>query len=420
MSDNEEKETTGAWIVSHGRKIAMDANGSAEFPAIDEAAKAANLLSRLGESHNNTLSRLEVEAVARAARINPRHELTGLLQLLEEKRLIEQKGNQIDVLGITTRGALAHATDIYKSSSPSVDENAVIDLAEKTSHAPISVGDIAEYLGDTHKLTSTATTALIRRAEELGFVDSEGSNDSKLIFNGNLFKRGTVEKTQKVLTSLSSSEQNKVIEFDGMLKSKGCLDASRAMLILETDLFEKLKATGMYDLNAVSNDAGEHVFITSPAAFHKFVSPLIDDAFDHAKALVSALTYGMTSRPSTQGRIVDIGALLRKLVNGDAVGPATAIGHDYNVLEMNRVVKIIPSGNLFHMRLLKREVGELALQVLTVGDASTSALKSLPEAPMNGYMGPEASRDQFRRIQRPANKKATQNILSALRGGKAI
>jgi hypothetical protein len=38
------KENTGAWIVHHGQKTIADINGSAEFPAIDTAAKAASLV----------------------------------------------------------------------------------------------------------------------------------------------------------------------------------------------------------------------------------------------------------------------------------------------------------------------------------------------------------------------------------------
>jgi hypothetical protein len=40
MSSSTTKETTGAWVIHHGRKLVLDANGPAEFPALDEAAKA--------------------------------------------------------------------------------------------------------------------------------------------------------------------------------------------------------------------------------------------------------------------------------------------------------------------------------------------------------------------------------------------
>lgn len=70
MAEDTTKETTGAWIVHHGRKIALDASGAAEFPVIDEVAKAANLLARLGSSTTASLSKLEVGAIARSAQLN--------------------------------------------------------------------------------------------------------------------------------------------------------------------------------------------------------------------------------------------------------------------------------------------------------------------------------------------------------------
>ena len=57
---------------------------------------------------------------------------------------------------------------------------------------------------------------------------------------------------------------------------------------------------------------------------------VLDDAFDLAKALVSALFYGMTQSRAGRGRIEVIGLLLRKLIGGGHVGPATAIGEDYS------------------------------------------------------------------------------------------
>ena len=205
------------------------------------------------------------------------------------------------------------------------------------------------------------------------------------------------------------------------MKHAGCVLATKAESVLGRTLFEKLKAAGVYEINTVSNENGEHAFVNSPGAFHKFVNPLIDDSFDLAKALVSALTYGMTLRRPSRGRIISVDWILGALINGRTIGPATAIGNDYRVLEENRVVQLIPAGGgMFRMRLLKREIGELALQVLTKGDANAEAITVPPSSPMTGYVGPEESRMRVRRNQRQPSKRATHDILSALRGGRAI
>jgi hypothetical protein len=184
-----------------------------------------------------------------------------------------------------------------------------------------------------------------------------------------------------------------------------------------------LVAAGVYDFNQVSNEQGSHVCVTSPSAFHKFVDPMVDDAFDMAKALVAALYYGMNSRSSTRGRITMLPALLGNLIAGLEVGPATAIGQDYRVLEVNRVVKLRPDTtypNRFYMRLLKREVGQLALHVLTRGNAFAQSLTELPGAPMLGYVGPEESRISVRKKQTALSKRTTRDVLEAVRGGRVF
>jgi len=133
-----------------------------------------------------------------------------------------------------------------------------------------------------------------------------------LLFNGNLFRRDTAAKTKKVLDSLSADEQAKVAIFEQDLRSSGALALSTADGMLGAELLSKLRAAAVFDVNIVSNEAGDHALITLPGAFHKFTSPLIDDAFDHAKALVAALKYGMSQSSSTRGRIWGILDLLRK------------------------------------------------------------------------------------------------------------
>lgn len=421
MVDTSQKEVTGAWIIHHGRKLILDANGPAEFPAIDEAAKASTLLTKLGQSNQVNLGISEVRAIAVASGLNPRHELTGLLQVLEKKRLIEQTATEVSVLGVTTRGSLGHAADIFNAADPSPYEEASISLAELASEAPVRRTEISEMIGDTHKFSTSQVTDFLDRAEAIGFVDKEGEGEDRLLFNGNLFRRDSVMKTQKVLASLGDAEKSLVLVVSEMLSKSGCLSVVEVEHILSKPLFEKLAAAGVYDLNQVMNEQGNHVYVTLPSAFHKFVDPIVDDCFDMAKSLVAALTYGIKSRPYSQGRIDDLPALLGKLINNREIGPATAIGQDYRVLEVNRVVQLRPSPqypNRFYMKLLKTEIGQLALHVLTQGNAYEQSLTDLPSAPMSAYVGPEESRISVRRKQNSMSKKTTRDVLEAVRGGR--
>jgi len=423
MAQVSEKELRGAWVIHHGRKIVFDVNGPAEFPAINEAAKAASLLTKLGQTDRTTVTNVEARAIAVASGIEPRLELNGLLKVLVQKRLIQQSPNGVDILGVTTRGSLGHADDIYRAADPSRYEEASITLAEIASEAPIRLTEVSQRIGDMHKLTNTQVIDFLDRAESIGFVDKEGAGSDRLFFNGNLFRRSSVTKTQAVLTSLSDSEQRLATEISQQLSEIGCLSVQHVEHVLSKPLFEKLVAAAVYDLNDVTNEQGSHVYVTAPAAFHKFVDPMVDDCFDMAKSLVAALTYGMISRSSSKGRITDLPALVGKLISGQEVGPTTSIGQDYRVLEVNGVVRLRRDAKYpdrYYLRLVKKEVGQLALHVLTQGNAYEQSLTDLPSAPMAGYIGPEESRASVRKIQSPLSKQATRDVLEAVRGGRVL
>jgi hypothetical protein len=417
-----DKETKGAWIIHHSRKIISDTAAPAEFSALDEAGKAAELLMRLGETNEATLGKNEVAAIAQSVKLNPRTELPHFLQLLKGRRLIDTAGDEVQVLGVTTRSVLAHAADIFDDAQPGSHEIAAIELGEMASRTPIALLDAQEYMGDTFKMKSSDVADFLRRSSEIGFVDQEGDDQSNiLLFNGNLFKKDSVAKAARVLSSLSSAEQSLLAAVTDQLNKTGCVYATNCENILGQALFEKLKASGVLEVNTVSNEIGDHSFVTLPGAFHKFVNPMVDDTFDMAKALVTALSYGMQLRSSSQGRIMSFDWILNALINGRAIGPATAIGADYRILEQSRVVQIIPAANgMFRMKLLKKEVGELALQVLKRGDANAEAINVPPSAPMNGYQGPEYARERTRKKQSQPSKRHTHDILSALRGRRVI
>ena len=225
-------------------------------------------------------------------------------------------------------------------------------------------------------------------AEKIGFVDVEKLETGKsLLFNGNLFRRDTARKTKAVLDSLSSSDQVKLNEFTEVLKKNACIEFKIAKKQLGEILFEKVTAIGLFDVNFVSNTKENIGFLTLPSAFSKYSSSMVDDAFDLAKAFVSSVTYGMTKSSDARGKIQMVDSLISALVRGESVGPVQAIAEDYKILELKGVVYVTNGSKVNWagkkrtgpiLRLLKKEVGELALQAIRQGDVSEHSLSSLP------------------------------------------
>ncbi len=209
-----------------------------------------------------------------------------------------------------------------------------------------------------------------------------------------------------------------MVEITERLKISACIAKSDALSILGDQLYSKMCSIGLIDENSIGNKSGTFSFITRPAAFSKFTNSVADDAFDLAKAFVTSLTYGMVSSPESRGRIKMIGALMQKLINGGLVGPASAIGQDYKILEMKGVVEVqLADYGRFYMRLLKKEVGQLALSVIMEGEAVGTSLLVLPGVSATKYQGPEANRTVIRKKQEEPIKRGVARLLSDLRTG---
>lgn len=266
------------------------------------------------------------------------------------------------------------------------------------------------------------TKQLIIDSENIGFVDAEViDQQNKLLFNGNLFRRDDAVKINKVLDSLKQEEQRSLKELTEILRKRGCITVEEARKILTENLFNKVCSIGIFDINIVSNNTEEVGYLTLPSAFSKFSSSIIEDAFDLAKAFVASLTYGMTKSSYARGQITMIERLLQALIEGRSVGPVNAIGQDYKILELKGVVEIKHgsrngrSGPM--MKLLKKEVGELALQAITKGDVSEQSLEILPGAAITKYKGPEVNREILRKKQLERSAKETNDMIIALRTG---
>ena len=413
-----DKKSLGAWIIHHTHKLQGVKLATPDYEQIGFAGKCGIILNALAGSAESDLPSDRVDALTRANGISVRLELPAILDELQGQRLIDKGDAGISVLGLTTAQTLEHTAEIFNGASPAPCEKAAIVLAEKSSELPVVKEKASEYVSDTYHIADAETGEILRQCEQIGFFDTEEVSGESVYFNGNLFRRENINKANAILHSLSPDDERRVVELTARLKASGCITKSDAFGMLGEQLYSKMCSIGFIDENSIGNESGTFSFVTRPAAFSKFTNSAADDAFDLAKAFVTSLTYGMTSSTYGRGRIRLIEALMRKLIKGGWVGPATAIGQDYKVLEMKGVIEVRSAGeDRFYMRLLKREVGQLALTVITEGEAADTSLFEMPGVSATRYDGPEVNRSVLRKRQARPLKRSVARLLSDLRTG---
>ncbi len=416
-----EKRTEGAWIIHHTKKI-QEVTRATDFEDIELAGKCGLFLSSLAASNQESiLENKKVIAIAQATNIK-KIELDAIKKTLSNAHLIDVSNNgEVSVLGITTSNVLSHTSDIFNKSTADNFQRASIELANNISDKPKDEKSLKEFISDSYKLDKKQNESLFNQAEDIGLIDFEDLEGNKIYFNGNLFKKDSIAKTQKVLSSLSAEDSRKVVELNNSLTNQGCVTLETAKKILGNVLLSKLQSIAMYDFNEVSNNIHSKIFLTKPSAFSKFGNPFEDDALDLAKAFLASLIYGLKISVSERGRSKDFSMLqntLRKLLRGEKVGPCTAIGQDYQVLELNRVIQLEYSHNgMYNMELLKFDIGQLALDVLQKGDlAEKSTLEgSINSSNASNYNGPEKNRMKTRAKKETSKNTNISNLLKTMR-----
>jgi len=422
-----DEKQTGAWLIHHTHKLNAISNELPEYEDIKTAGKAGMLLSAISATEEQTISIKNARLLANLASIS-KLEFEPIIEILKKQQLIDSSNTELRILGLSSHSILQHTSEIFHNNQPSSIQIAALELAEEASISPKTENDVFEKLSDKYKISTNDVECLLIDSKQIGFVDTEIIGNNTLFFNGNLFRRNVISKISAVLQSLTTEEATKFKELNDKLDQFGCISFNDMKQILGDYLCEKIVSVGLIDVSFISNEKGCIGFVTKPSAFNKFVSPMIDDVFDLAKTFISALTYGMRESNYSRGKITQVDALLRKLIEGKEVGPVKAIGNDYRLLEFKGVIKVIPTKNnynqeVYKMRLLKREVGELALEVLTTGSANEYSLKlsqkdeAITQSTIKRFDAPETNRVLMRKKQIENTPKATNDILLSLRTG---
>ncbi|MBL1432842.1 MAG: hypothetical protein COC09_05300 [Gammaproteobacteria bacterium] len=419
-----DNKVKGAWLIHHTNKL-QNVTNQEKYQKAFLAGKSGILLSAISESNQSIVSNKKLAVLANAANINTTFELPKLLDVLQEHQLIDKSESGVGVLGVTTVTTLQHTSNIFESLEPNNVEKSVIELAEIASEKPVESTILSEKISDLYQLSNNEMSGVLSDSEQIGFVDVENiSKNEKILFNGNLFRRDSAQKIKAVLDSLTQIEQNSLNELSATLRKIACIPMLEAQKILGIQLFKKVAAIGFIDVNVVSNNKEEVGYVTLPSAFSKYSSSMVEDAFDLAKAFVASLTYGMTKSSYMRGQITMIDRLLSALISGREVGPVSAIGQDYKVLELKGVVSVRQGSNNGRtgpmLKLLKKEVGELALQAIRQGDISEHSVPSLPGAAITKYKNPETNREAIRRNQVQRSPSETNDMINSLRTGGGL
>jgi hypothetical protein len=393
----------GAWIINISKHLLnydITDLGLSSLENILFAGKCGSLLIKLSADDTEQLTDKKVKAHARLCGIGAQ-ELLVYLDTLKAFGCLnsDQAGTTYEVLAFSRQRVLETTSQILESSQLSAVENALPDLLEFCLLRPHLESEVREYLSTVLSEQDVEHLLSLVSAFELLGVIAIHDQPEQLFFNGYQFGDRAVD-IGRALAALSKEKRE---ELNVLLEEVARRPGTPPESLQVSDEIKTLAiGLGLVEISEVSSPAGSAKFLTTPRlappSVGRETAHLEEDVFHHAKMLLSSLRFGELRSSPARGRIIDPPTLVRALINRDIVGPCTAIGEDYIILEGEGVIRTIPAtqkvGRQFYMALRRREPAEIVLGLLESGSSAAIDAKSLPrslELPLR-YIGPEKSR----------------------------
>jgi hypothetical protein len=417
----------GAWIVNTSKHLINYKPTDIGLDHLDNilfAGKCGSLLIKLSADKTEQLNNLRVKAYARFCGIS-KQELPTYLKTLKAHGCLDwdQDGDTYEVLAFSRQRVLATTSDILEALSLESLESAVPDLLEFCLLRPRLLSEVKNYLSNIlSEQDADHLIGLVSAFELLGSIDSSNQSE-KLYFNGYQFGDRAVEigKALAVLSDEGREELNFALEkiADRPGTPLSSLNVSEATERLAIGL-------GLIEVSEVVSPVGTEKFLTTarlaPPSVGRETEHLEDDVFHHAKMLLSSFRFGQLRSLSSRGKIWDDPTfLVNAMLNKGHIGPCTAIGQDYVILEAEGIIRTTPardrSGEQFYMELRRREPAEIVLDLFESGTSDTLDASVLPrslELPPS-YTGPEIPRAAASKRAVVHDKETTRAFLEELR-----
>ncbi|PEQ90720.1 hypothetical protein CN481_16765 [Bacillus sp. AFS006103] len=427
-----DKLTKGTWIVNtvkHLAELKQYTSELAFFEATEQSGKAGAFLGRLVADKQEIIDIKSARIFARQSSISPAELGTYLGYLKKEEKIdynvdLMGRPKEIEVYCFSGKEALETVSSLYDKLEPQEEEQASLLSLNETFNLPCYPEELKEYLTSQGVKEDCANTTLSLQ-ESFGLVKSSGGGNDTVLYNEYSFN-GDPQRVAKALSSLNDTDRTMVEEVQKIVsESQGFLMESIPSSI-KPEIIQMMEGVGLLDGVTVQSPMGTATFLTTPHLKGQGLGSfsLSEDVFHKAKVLLSCLRFGQTKSTFGRGRISTLEKMLNiinKLLRGQWVGPATAIGQDYALLEIDGVIQTRPASPYgFEMKLRQQEVGELVRQMITYNKVNLEVEENIGDLlnyQPTGCIIPETRKNQILAKSTAPVESMRNKLLLTLRTG---
>jgi hypothetical protein len=363
----------GLRIISVAKSLAAyqnDVNISAYFGATRLAGQVGLFLSSL-RSQTRMEWRKFVALAASSFIDVPMLRLT-VKPWLESKGYVEVEGtNDTDLVRCTVLdydAILRSISEWLHLLGPTQEELLVLEILDRGIRIPTTKSDAFNLLSSKEETASRALD-LAKGYNIVKVIETHGMGEaviySPMIWGDNIAKAG------KALTHLENNKRALLLQLIESVRGYQGVpeEAAKKWAVKngDQDLVTFAVGLGLLDRTEIlTKEGGITSFLTTPHLYGELAATQGKDVCDRIRLFLDSIRHGQHYGQWYTGRIQNPVTLLGKLIDTGEIGPCTAIGRDYLLVERAGVVKVKPSTKpgQFVMHIVQKDTVELIRDIL--------------------------------------------------------
>jgi len=426
--------TKGTWLINSTKHLLDTKSTTLElncFEATEQSGKAGILLGRLVADKQEIVKNDAIKVFARQSGISA-GEISTYVKYLKNLGQVDYSEDslgrvkELEVYCLSMKDAIESTSNLFEQLEPDSCEKANILSLQFTYELPRTQQELIENITQ-QGIEDNVANDILSLQQTFGLVKSDKINDELVLYNEYAFT-GDAKKITKAINNLKTNEKDSVeYVLNKVMDSQGFLSDSFGDEV-DPSIINMMEGIGLLDGVTVLSPLGKATFFTTPQLKGQGVGQfkLSDDVFHKAKILLSCLRFGQMKSTYGRGKISTKDKMLNiinKLLRGEWVGPCTAIGQDYQLLEIDGVIVTSHRRNgMYDMKLRQNEVGNLVKQMImynkVVSDMDENFTDVLKQQP-SSYIIPEVRKKEIEaRTTRPVEKYREKMLLSLRTGGR--
>ncbi len=424
-----DKITKGVWVINtvkHTSKVRTDTLELNNLAVTEKAGKCGMLLGKLITDKDEIITGEKLDVFARQSGISS-DGIDSCIKTLNKFGQVDYKEDalgrisEVEIYCFSKDSALNTVSDIFEAYEPKSIERANLYTLEATFELPKTREEIISEIAGIEGISENDIKNIITLQDTFSLIKKDIVYNQDIYFNEYAFSDNAA-KVKKAMSGLDSSIKNNITEImNKITESQGYL-SSNISDEYGSEIISMMEGVGLLDGIAVQSEFGDAIFYNTPQIIGIGNMSLASDVFHSAKLLLSSLRYGELKSISSRGAIHTKSKLINiinKLLRGEWVGPCTAIGQDYQLLEKIGVIQVKPINGMYQMKLRQIEVGQLVKQMLDHGriiDEDINSYNIFSKMPAS-YMTPEERRQRILANKPKPVKDLQDKIIESLRTG---